>query len=71
MNENLKETGKFYIVFLIGLALVWLGTKVQPPLSTIFSAVGAIGFFGGGFGVINWNRKKKAEEKKKREENNK
>ena len=68
-RENLKFVWKYYVLAFAGLGLIWLSQKVQAPLSTVMSVLGAICFFVGVFLTLYWDRKrKKALEKDQQEE---
>lgn len=67
--QNLKETWKFYLIFFLGLAFLWLSRKTEPPLSTVFATLGGLGFFVGAVLLMLWDRRKKKEEKRRQEQN--
>ncbi len=58
-RENIQFVWKYYVLAFAGLGLIWLAQKVQAPLSTVMTAVGAVCFFVGVFLTLYWDRKRK------------
>ena len=58
-RENIQFVWKYYVLAFAGLGLIWLSQKVQAPLSTVMTAVGAVCFFVGVFLTLYWDRKRK------------
>lgn len=63
MNENLKAVWKYYLLFFIGVALLWLGRRVNQGaagpewIPRAFFTAGAIFMFAGAVLVMLWNVK--------------
>lgn len=60
-RENIQFVWKYYLLAFVGLGLLWLSRKVQAPLATVLTVVGAICFFLGVFLTLYWDRKRKKE----------